>query len=51
MIVGPQGDSSEAVRVFLDSIAAIGCLSQSNAWEVARREEADLMLARHSCRR
>lgn len=41
-IAGPQGDSAEAVRAFLDSIGPDWVPLESNAWEVARREEAGL---------
>lgn len=41
-IAGPQGDSADAVRAFLDSIGPEWVPLESNAWEVARREEAGL---------
>jgi len=41
-IAGPQGDSAEAVRAFLDSIGPDWVPLESNAWEVSRREEAGL---------
>ncbi len=41
-IAGPQGDSADAVRSFLDAIGPHWVPLESNAWEVARREEAGL---------
>ena len=41
-IAGPQGDSADDVRAFLDSIGPHWVPLESNAWEVARRERAGL---------
>lgn len=38
-IAGPQGGSADAVRAFLDSIGPHWVPFESNAWEVARRED------------
>lgn len=41
-IAGPQGDSADVVRAFLDSIGPHWVPLESNAWEVVRREGAGL---------
>jgi len=41
-IAGPQGNSAEAVRAFLNSIEGNWVPLESNAWEVVRKEEAGL---------
>lgn len=41
-IAGPQGESADAVRAFLDSIGPHWVPLESNAWEVARKEAAGL---------
>jgi len=39
-IAGPQGDSADAVRAFLDSIGPHWVLLESNAWKVGERERS-----------
>jgi len=39
-IAGPQGDSADAVRVFLDSIGSHWVPLESNAWKVEEKEDS-----------
>jgi hypothetical protein len=40
-ISGPQGDSADAVRVFLDSIGPHWVPLESNAWKVEKKEQSE----------